>query len=159
MMEYDEDEYEVIPTSPIRRLEKRMSKMETISSSSEVRRLIEQIIELIKSNQRIIDDDIKADAELRHEIAAIPGKMDELIANINEFIDILKASATSEEAPKAQQESLEPLLKKVSELVDLSKRTQEISQATLTSLDTIDKRLKRVMVQQSPPPVYRRPMQ
>ena len=42
----DEEEYEVIQTSPLRRLEKRINKMEDSSSSSEVRRLIEQIIEL-----------------------------------------------------------------------------------------------------------------
>ena len=151
-MDYEE-EYEVIPTSPIRNLEKRLSKMETTTTSSEIRRLIEQIIELIKSNQRIIDDVVKADAELRHELSAIPGKMDELIANINEFIDILKASA-SEEVSGISKEAMDPLLKKITELVEQNKKTQEIGQATLTSLDTIDKRLKRSMVQ---PTVYRRP--
>jgi predicted transcriptional regulator len=150
-MDYEE-EYEVIPTSPIRKLEKRISRIETVSSSSEIRRLIEQIIELIKSNQRIIDDVIKADAELRHEISALPGKMDELIANINEFIDILKASA-SEEAGASSKEALDPLLKKITELVEQNKKTQEIGQATLTSLETIDKRLKRVLVQS--PRLYR----
>ena len=151
-MDYEE-EYEVIPTSPIRNLEKRLSKMETTTTASEIRRLIEQIIELIKSNQRIIDDVVKADAELRHELSAIPGKMDELIANINEFIDILKASA-SEEVSGISKEAMDPLLKKITELVEQNKKTQEIGQATLTSLDTIDKRLKRSMVQ---PTVYRRP--
>ena len=149
-MEYNEEEYEVIPTSPIRRLEKRISRMEGVSSSSETRRLIEQIIELIKSNQRIIDDVIKADAELRHELSAIPGRIDELIANIHEFIDILRASASEEAGGK---ESLDPLLKKISEMVEQNKKTQEIGQATLTSLETIDKRLKRVLVQS--PALYR----
>jgi len=150
-MDYDE-EYEVIPTSPIRKLEKRMSKMETVSSSSEARRLIEQIIELIKSNQRIIDDVVKADAELRHEITVIPGKIDELIASISEFVDILKASAT-EESAGISKEAMEPLVKKISELVEQNKKTHEIGQATLTSLETIDKRLKRSLVQSS---TYRR---
>jgi len=150
-MDYDE-EYEVIPTSPIRKLEKRMSKMETVSSSSEARRLIEQIIELIKSNQRIIDDVVKADAELRHEITVIPGKIDELITSISEFVDILKASAT-EESAGISKEAMEPLVKKISELVEQNKKTHEIGQATLTSLETIDKRLKRSLVQSS---TYRR---
>ena len=154
-MEEDE-EYEIIPTSPIRKLEKRLSTMESLSSSSETRRLIEQIIELIKSNQRIIDDVVKSDAELRHEIAAIPGKIDELLASMGEFIDILKASATEEAAAGFSREALDPLLKKITELVELSRKTQEIGQATLTSLDTIDKRLKRSMVQTAAAPVYRR---
>ena len=144
-MAYDEEEYEVIPTSPVRSLEKRLAKMEATSSVSETRRLIEQIIELIKSNQRIIDDIIKADAELRNEISRIPGKIDELLASMHEFVDMLKSSASGEEAPQTQ--SLDPLIKKISELVEQNKKTLEIGQATLTSLDTIDKRLKRVFVQ------------
>lgn len=156
-MDYEEDEYEIIPTSPIRRIEKRISKMENMSSSSETRRLIEQIIELIKSNQRIIDDVIKADAELRHEISALPGKIEELVANMNEFIDILKAAATEEVTSGGlSKDAFDPLVKKVSELVEQNKKMQDISQATLTSLDTIDKRLKRVMVQQPAPTYYRR---
>lgn len=152
-MDYDE-EYEVIPTSPVRKLEKRISKMENVSSTSEVRRLIEQIIELIKSNQRIIDDIVKSDAELRHEISSIPGKVDELIASMSEFIDILKASATEEVSAGVGRESLDPLLKKMTELVELNKKNHEVGQATLTSLATIDKRLKRSMVQTSS--TYRR---
>lgn len=147
-MEEYEEEYEVIPTSPLRKLEKRMMKVESTTTSSEVRRLIEQIIELIKGNQRIIDDVVKANAELRTELSAIPGKVDELLASMHEFIDILKVSA-SEESPK---ESSEPVLKKLAELVDLEKRNHEVSQATLTSMETIDKRLKRGFVQ---PTVHR----
>jgi len=142
-----EEEYEIIPTSPIRRLDKRMSRMEVANSSSEIRRLIEQVIELIKSNQRIIDDIIKSDAELRNEISRLPGKMDELMANMGEFMDLLK-SAASAEGPERQASDLEPLLKKITELVDQNKKTQDIGQATLTSLETIDKRLKRMSIQQ-----------
>ena len=151
-MDYD-DEYEVIPTSPIRRLEKRMSKMETVSSSSETRRLIEQIIELIKSNQRIIDDVIKADAELRHELSAISGKIDELIAHMTEFVDILKSSASEETGAGISKDAMDTLIKKITELVEQNKKTHEIGQATLTSLETIDKRLKRSLIQS---PGYRR---
>ncbi|MBI4182041.1 MAG: hypothetical protein HY520_03685 [Candidatus Aenigmarchaeota archaeon] len=148
-MEEDED-YEVIPVSPLRTLDRRVARVEAASTSSEVRRLIEQVLELIKANQRIIDDIIKSDAELRNEVARLPGKIDELVASMHEFIDILKASA-SEEGGR----DMEPLLKRIGELVELMKKTHEVGQATLTSLDTIDKRLKRSMV--SPGMVYRRP--
>lgn len=145
-MDYD-DEYEVIPASPVRKLEKRVSRMETTSTTSESRRLIEQIIELIKSNQRIIDDVIKADAELRNEVSRLPGKMDELLDSMKDFIDLLKAAAT-EGTAGTSKESLAPLLKRVTELVEQSKKNQEIAQATLTNLEMIDKRLKRSLMQQ-----------
>jgi len=86
----EDDDYEVVPTSPIRRLERRLSKVESSSSGSEVGRLIEQIIELVKSNQRVVDDVIKSDAELRNEISKIPGKIDELLSGMGEFLDLLK---------------------------------------------------------------------
>ncbi len=144
---YMNDEYEVIPTSPIRRLEKRLAKIETTSSSSEIQRLIEQIIELIKSNQRIIDDVIKADAELRNEISKVPGKIDELLDNMGEFIDLLKASATEETVSEVSKDVMKPLVEKMTEMVDQNKKILEADQASLVSLGVIDKRLKRLYLQ------------
>lgn len=143
----DYDEYEVIPTSPIRRIEKRLSKMETVSSSSEIRRLVDQIIELIKSNQRIIDDVIKADAELRNEVSKIPGKIDELLSSMAEFMELLKTSATEETVTNISKDVMEPLVDKMSELVEQNKKIIETNQASLTSLGIIDKRLKRIYLQ------------
>ncbi len=155
----EDEEYEVIPTSPIRRLEKRLSRIETSSSSSEVQRLMEQIIELIKSNQRIIDDIIKSDAELRNEISRVPGKIDELLSGMNEFMELLKASATEETVTHISKDVMDPLVKKMTELLEMTKKTNEINQASLASLGVIDKRLKRLYLQQSSPslPSYRSP--
>jgi methyl-accepting chemotaxis protein len=136
----DNEEYEVIPTSPIRRLEKRIARLEETSSASEVRKLIEQIIELIKSNQRLVDDVIKANSELINEIAALPGKIDNLVSAMGEFLQILRASATEE----VSKESVEPVVKKIEELVEQNKKTAELQQAMINLLDMIDKRLKRL---------------
>jgi predicted transcriptional regulator len=144
---YMDEEYEVIPTSPIRRLEKRLSKIEATSSSSEIQRLIEQIIELIKSNQRIIDDVIKADAELRNEISRVPGKIDELLGNMGEFIDLLKASATEETVSEVSKDVMKPLTEKITEMVEQNKKILEANQASLANLGMIDKRLKRLYLQ------------
>ena len=142
-----EDEYEIIPTSPLRRLERRISQVETSSSSSEVQRLIEQIIELIKSNQRIIDDVIKADAELRDEISKVPGKIDELLSSMHEFMEILKSSATEDTVSDISKDVMQPLVGKMTELIEQNKKNIEVGQATLTSLGIIDKRLKRISLQ------------
>ncbi len=155
----DDEEYEVIPTSPIRRLEKRLARIESSSSSSEIQRLIEQIIELIKSNQRVIDDIIKSDAELRNEVSKIPGKIDELISNLNEFMELLKASATEETVSQISKDVMDPLVNKMSEMVDIGKKNNELAQASLTSLGVIDKRLKRLYLQSPaapPAPSYKR---
>ncbi|MBU0530856.1 MAG: hypothetical protein KKC05_04235 [Nanoarchaeota archaeon] len=143
----DYEEYEVVPTSPIRNLERRVSRVETSSSSSEVRRLIEQIIELIKSNQRIIDDVIKADSELRDELSRIPGKIDDLLMSMHEFMELLKTSATEETVSDISKDVMAPVVKKMDELVENTKKNTEVNQAALTSLSIIDKRLKRIYMQ------------
>ena len=143
-----EDEYEIISTSPLRRLEKRLNKLEDSSSSSEVSRLIEQIIELIKSNQRVIDDVIKSDSELRNEVSKIPGKIDALLASMQEFIDMLKASATEEETGMSK-EALDPLVKKMDQLIEQNKGSIDSTKAILAHMGTIDTRLKRMYPQQA----------
>jgi len=139
------EEYEVIPTSPIRRLEKRLEKMEDTSSSSQVQKLMEQVIELIKSNQRIIDDVVKANAELRDELGKIPSKVDKLIDSMNEFMDLLRAASEEEERGGAiGPEAMKPLVDKLTEMVDQNKQSLEANQTMLTAMETIDKRLKRL---------------
>ncbi len=148
-----EEEYEIIPTSPIRRLEKRISEVERTSTPSEVRRLIEQIVELIKSNQRVIDDIVKSNFELRAEIAKVPGKVDQLLSSMKEFMDMLKASAAEETVSAISKDVMEPVVNKIQDLVELNKKSAEATQAMISSLDAIDKRMKRLSTQLT---VYRR---
>ncbi len=141
-----DDDYEDVPASPIRRLEKRISQVEK-TSSSEVNKLIEQIIDLIKSNQRIVADVVKSDAELRNELSKVPGKIDQLISSMNEFLDLLKASAAEETVAGISRDMMQPLTSKMDELVDYTKRSMEANQALLSSMGTIENRLKRSYTQ------------
>ncbi|UCD07783.1 MAG: hypothetical protein JSW41_02335 [Candidatus Aenigmatarchaeota archaeon] len=144
-----EEEYEIIPTSPLKRLEKRISRVEAASSSSQIQKLIEQIIELIKSNQRVIDDVIKADSEHRNEVSKLPGRIDSLVAGMSEFMELLKASATEETVSGISKDVMAPLVEKMDELVNQNKKNLETSQAVLNSLGMIDNRLKRLYLQSS----------
>lgn len=138
-----DDDYEDVPASPIRRLEKRISHVEK-TSSSEVNKLIEQIIELIKSNHMVISEVVKSDAELRNEISKVPGKIDQLISSMNEFLDLHKASAADGKIAGLSKDAMQPLASKMEELVNYTKRSMETNQALLSSMGTIENRLKRV---------------
>jgi hypothetical protein len=144
-----DDEFEIIPTSPMRRLEKRIEKMEGGSYSSEVNRLIEQVLDLIKSNQKIIDNSIKANNDLISEVAKLPKRIDDLILEMREFMKLLKISAEEEEVSNVSKEVMAPLVDKLSEMIEQNKKNFETNQAVLTTLGIIEKRLKRFY---GPPP-------
>jgi hypothetical protein len=145
-----DDEFEIIPTSPIRRLEKRIDKVEGGTYSSEVRRLIEQVVDLIKSNQKIIDSSIKANNDLISEVSKLPKKVDDLILEMREFMKLLKISAEEEEVSNVSKEVMAPIVDKLAELIEHNKKNFETNQAVLTTLGIIEKRLKRVYTP-SPP--------
>jgi len=139
-----EEEYEIIPTSPLRRLEKRIEKIESGSYSSEIQKLIEQVVELIKTNQKIIDDSIKANNDLIAEVSKLPKKIDDLILEMREFMKLLKVSAEEEEVSSISKEVMSPLVNKLTELIEQNKKSFETNQAVLTTLGIIEKRLKRL---------------
>jgi hypothetical protein len=139
-----DEEFEIIPASPIRRLEKRIEKVESGTYSSEIRKLIEQVIELIKSNQKIIDTSIKANTDLIAEVSKLPKKIDDLIFEMREFIKLLKVSAEEEEVSNISKEVMAPIAEKLTELIEHNKKNYELNQAVLTTLSIIEKRLKRI---------------
>ena len=130
-----EDEYEIIPTSPMRRLEKRLEQVESGSYSSEVRKLIEQIMELIKANQRIIDDTIKANHDLITEVAKVPKSIEDLIGEMKDFMGLLKASAEEEAvAPQIPKDLMNPVVDKMDQLIAATNKQTEAHQASLSTL-------------------------
>lgn len=151
----EEDEYEIIPTSPMRRLERRIHKLESESSSSEVRKLVEEIIELIKANQRVIDDIIKSNNELRSDLSKVPVKIDKLVDTMNEFIGILRETANEDTVTEMSKDAMEPVVKKIDELIKQNKDSLDQNQALLDNMGTIDKRLKRLNLQFAGSSAYR----
>ncbi len=89
-VEIESDDYEVVPVGPIRRLEERIKKMEKDKEGFAYESFMREILELIQSNQKLVDEIVKANDSLRDELARIPGKIDELLKAWREFIEILK---------------------------------------------------------------------
>lgn len=148
-MEEDEGEYEIVPASPLKRIEQRLARVEQSAGPSEVRKLIEEIVEMIKSNQRVLDDTLRANAELRDEVAKLPTRMDTMITHLMEFVDMLKAAG---EGGEEQKPLIDPQVfagseAKLAELVELNRKNLDVGQAVLASLSVIDKRLKRTYIE------------
>lgn len=147
----EEEEFELVPMTPLRRLEKRLERMES-TKGIDVRSFFSQLVEIVKMNQQLVDELAKANDALRIEIARLPAKMDELIDNMNEIISFIKASAGGEMAEAAAAD-LDPLLKKMDSLIEVNKKIVDSNETMMAAMEKFTKIRKR----QTLPPMRRGP--
>lgn len=137
-----EDEYELIPMSPLRRLEKRIEKLETgPSAGGDSREFIKEVVSIVRMNQELIDELAKANDAMRIEISKLPSKLDELITELKELISFIRSSG-EEEVAGVTQEAFKPLVEKFDEMVKTNKAISEKNDSMLELLDTISRRIK-----------------
>jgi mevalonate kinase len=142
MPEEDSETYEIIPVTPLKKLEKRMDKLESGGTVPQLQSLINQIIELIRSNQKIVNDVIQANAELKNEIAKLPSKIDEMTTSMKNFIALVEA-AGKEEVGGAGPETLKPVTDQLKKMVEQNQRILESNQAMIDKLDMMSKKVRR----------------
>lgn len=94
-IEPEGEDYEVVPLSPIRKLEKRIEEIEQDKRSGSMEELMRELMDLVKSNQHMVDEIVKADNELRNELQKIPEKINEVTEQWNEFLEVLKNSSST----------------------------------------------------------------
>lgn len=139
--ETSKDDFEVIPLNPIRKLERRMAQIEQAGSIPQLQSLITQIVELIRTNQKLIDSIVRADTELRNELSRIPSKMDDLITQLKNFINMIEM-AGGEEISGPSSEAMKPLAEEFKKVIEQNQKLIENNQAILDALDSIGKKLK-----------------
>jgi len=144
-----QEEYELIPLSPLRRLEKRIEQLETASPEANVQEIFKEVIDIVRMNQEIVDELAKANDALRIEISKLPSKMDDLINNLNELISFIKASAT--EDISSNTESFGPIIGKLDELIQTNKKIAESNQVVMNALEEMDKRFRKPVLPPLPP--------
>lgn len=144
--ESEYDEYELIPMSPIRRLEKRIDKIESTTGTHDV---IREIIDIVRMNQQMVDELAKSNDALRIELSKLPAKIDELVASMKEIISFIKSSG-EEETVGITKEAMKPLVEKFDEMIKTNRAMSEKSDSMLELLDDISKKLKRPTVRHLP---------
>lgn len=159
----DEKEYELIPVSPIRRLEKRMEMLESTSGGGNYpKNLLDDIVDIVRMNQMLVDELAKSNDALRIELSKLPGRLDELIVNMKELISFIKTSGEQEMVGTtlgATPDIMKPVVEKLDEIVKENKKITEKNDSMLELLDDVGKRLRRppvrprILPQQRPLPV------
>ena len=137
--------YEIIPVTPIRKLQERMEKIESTRTTPDLQNLINQIIELIRNNQKIVNDVIQANADLKNELSKLPPKIDELLSTINNFLSLVEAAGKEEIATKPQEPSpdvFKPMVEELKKLSEQNKKLIESNQSVLEELNKMSKKIK-----------------
>ena len=114
-----EDEYELVPLSPIRRLEKRMERVERSGTSQET---IHDLVEVVRANQHVIDDIVKMNSDMFNKVTDLVNKVNTMTEKMTEFLERLEVSGEKEEAPvsndaKKLEEKLAKMEKKINSLI------------------------------------------
>jgi hypothetical protein len=155
--EGSESEYELIPVTPIRRLEKRMERIES-SSPFDPKSIVDDIVDIVRMNQQLVDELAKSSDALRIELAKLPGKLDEVIFNLKELISFIK-SAGEVETTGITQDTMKPVVGKLDEMIQTNKNISEKNDSMLELLDEISRKLKSPLGRPMPvKPMFTRPM-
>lgn len=110
----EEDEYELIPLSPIRRLERRMEKMEKTGTSLETTR---ELIEIVRANQSVIDEMVKINSEMMRKVTDLLNTVSELTLKMNDFMSRIEFSGEEPKEESKSDERMEKLEKRVNALL------------------------------------------
>ncbi len=110
----EEDEYELVPMSPIRRLERRMERVEKTGSGVDTTR---ELIEIVRANQSVIDEIVKINSDMMKKITDLINNVNELTAKINDFMGRIEFSNEEPKEDAHTNERLEKLEKRLNALL------------------------------------------
>jgi chromosome segregation ATPase len=139
-----EDEFELIPLSPIRKLEKRIAQLEMSGANIDTKEFFQEFVDIVKMNQQLVDELIKANTALRVELSRLPGKIGEMTKGVNELLSYIKAAAI-EEANPAASESFKVMPEKMDRLIELNKKIVESNETLANLMETMDKKMRPVI--------------
>lgn len=140
-----QEEYELIALSPLRRLEKRIEEIES-TSGMDKKDFFKEMVDIIRMNQQIVDDIAKANDALRIEISKLPGRIEDLTNSLKELISYIRASAT-EEISGISPEVFQPLTEKMNQLVEANKGSLATNERVIELLEGIERKLKPTSMQ------------
>ena len=114
------DEYELIPMNPIRRVEKRIDRLEKNVGSDE---LMKDLMEIVKTNQQIVDEIVKTNSELVDKVGDMTQSVNAMITRLDDFMSRVEIEGeevkeeSNPEADKKMDDRLAKLEKRVNAIL------------------------------------------
>ena len=100
-MPIEEEEYEIVPVGPIRRIERRMEKIEKGTTSTD---MVKELIEVVRTNQKIIDEVVKINSEMINRVSDLATHVSQLNERMTDFLNRVEVSSETEQPPPVQQQ-------------------------------------------------------
>ncbi len=121
-----EDEYELIPMNPIRRLEKRMERLERTGTGTET---IRELTEIVRANQSVVDNVVKLNAEMLSKVTDMVNAVNAMAAKMTDFVSRIEVGSAEKSGEPEESGELE---KRVDER--LSKLEKRLNALLLSSM-------------------------
>src|SRR3989338_9917909 len=118
-MPIEEEEYELVPVGPLRRIEKRMEKIEKGGTNNE---MVKELIDVVRTNQKIIDEVVKINSEMINKVSDLNSKVTELTEKMGNFLERVEVSesepvAAPEQRNPENDQRIEKLEKRINSLL------------------------------------------
>jgi HAMP domain-containing protein len=124
-----EEEYELVPLNPIRKIEKRVDRLEQSGISTDV---IKELVEITRTNQGVIDEIVKINSEMITKVNELSGSVKGLTNQLNDFMGRLEL-ATNEPAVEEAKPQVD--IKKMNELENrVNQRLEKLEKKINTML-------------------------
>ncbi len=122
------EEFELLPVDPIRKLEKRLERIEQgVPGYSAV---LKDLSEMLKENQRVVDSLIKINSELIANISSLSTSISNLVKKFDEFLNSIEIAGVEEQPPELQQ------------MMEENKKLEQFNKELLRRLERLERYIK-----------------
>jgi uncharacterized phage infection (PIP) family protein YhgE len=144
-----EEDYEVVPVGPMRKLERRMDELEQTSQKSDSDpELIRDVLDIMKSNQKVVNDMTESTHELKNEVEDLTHKMDEVVDNMNSFMDLLKEASEMDMEGEVVSDMEGRIAKTVnSQMEEIGSHIQQSNQEVADTIESMNQNLSNLVDQ------------
>ena len=129
----EDEEFELVPLHPVKKLEKRIEKLERERAGGE---MIKELVEIVKINQEVVDDIVKINSELVNKITNLSDSVNSLAKKLDDFLNrievVSEEEVVREEEKREEKEEEKSMLKELEEKISkLEKRINALALASV----------------------------
>jgi hypothetical protein len=143
------EDYEVVPVGPIRKLERRIDEMEEEAQKGGMGggtndELVRDVLDIMKSNQKIVNDMTESTHELKNSVEDLTHKMNEVIDDMNSFMDLLQDASEADLEGEVMQDVHTRVADAVgNQMEDIATDMKKSNQQVVNHLEQLNESVRR----------------